>query len=449
MASTPKAWAQAQFGSSDLGDARRTRRAVAVGAAITAKPGASLPEQVPGWADLKAAYRLLDQPAVTHAALTAPHRAATCAAATAEAGPVLFIQDTTQLDFSHHPAVDGLGPVGTGRGHGFLVHTTLALRPDPAQRPVLGLADQRVWTRTGTGLRHQPRAQRLARAKESDVWADSLETIGPAPAGAVWVSIGDRESDLFTHFDRARAAGWHSLVRARHDRLLAEAEGGAGDTHLLAAIRTRPAQAARTVVLSARAGGTPVRPQRLNLAWMAVRVRPPARCQPAEPLAAWCVRAWNDKVEWVLLSTVPVVAPADACTQVDWYACRWTLEEYHKGLKTGCGLEAVRLRTAGRLQALLGFAALAAVRLLQIRTAARSDPGARARASVDPVLVAAIAAHIGSDPDSLSAGQFWRAVAKLGGFIGRRSDGDPGWQTLWKGFMRLLDMCATPPQKCG
>jgi len=87
------------------------------------------------------------------------------------------------------------------------------MRPDPVARPVLGLADQQVWVRKESGLRHQPRRQRLARSKQSDVWTNSMVAIGPAPEGAVWVSVGDRESDIFDHLFRARERGWHALAR--------------------------------------------------------------------------------------------------------------------------------------------------------------------------------------------------------------------------------------------
>jgi len=91
MADQIQTWAQAQWGEAELGDARRTRRAVEIGAAMTANAGLSLPRQMANWAELKAAYRLFDRPQASHAALTAPHRHATRQAAEAERGIVLFI----------------------------------------------------------------------------------------------------------------------------------------------------------------------------------------------------------------------------------------------------------------------------------------------------------------------------------------------------------------------
>src|SRR5215211_1202791 len=107
----PAAWAAATFRRADLGDARRTRRLVATAAALAAAPAASLPAALGDPAGLKATYRLLHEEAVTVAALTAPVRARTLAAARAEA-VALLVQDTTEADYSRHPATAGLGPIG-------------------------------------------------------------------------------------------------------------------------------------------------------------------------------------------------------------------------------------------------------------------------------------------------------------------------------------------------
>lgn len=456
------AWAEEQWGTAALGDTRRTRRAVQVGAAMAEGVGRSLPQQMERWPALKGAYRLLARPEATHRALSTPHWQATRRAGAAAAGPVLFIHDTTQLDYTHHPTTRDLGSIGRGcHQRGFLVHTTLAVRPaaHPAAHPapapdehaaaLLGVADQRVWRRQGTGKRHQPRAERLARPKESDIWGDALESIGAPPPGACWVSVGDRESDVFDHLRRARALGWHCVVRARHNRALAD-----GAAALLDRIRAQPAGAVRRVRLSARAGGRPRREHDLAVAWRAVHLPSPTHQPDGPGLAAWVVRAWTDTVEWILLSTLPVTSPAEANAVLDWYACRWLIEEYHKSLKTGCRIEQVGLRTADRLEAALGLLGIVAVRLLQLRVQARQTPDELARRIIDPLWLALVAGRLKVDGDRLTVRQFWQAVARLGGFLARKGDGDPGWQTLWLGFQRLQDMAwaagyAPAARRCG
>jgi hypothetical protein len=438
----PKRWAQAQWGAVELGDRRRTERAVRLGAAIAAAPARSLPGQMEGdRADTKAAYRLLDSAPVTHDALTAPHRAATRQHALAQAGPVLLIQDTTTFDFSRHPAMVDCGPTGDGRGRGLLVHSCLAAVPGPGGLQLLGLAAQLVWARPPLGRKQQEsKTERQNRGRESGVWAQSLAESGPAPATACWVSVGEAESDIFGSMRQARAHGYHHLLRVAQNRRVTLADGT--PSHLFAAARAQPAQAHRTVQLGGR-GGQPARMVELAVSWTMLTVRAP-RHNPSQKQAAalscWCVRAWAEDLEWVLLASVPVADAAAAGERLNWYAGRWLIEEYHKGLKTGCAIEQRQLRRAARLTALLGFLAIVAIRLLQGREAARQTPDAPAWGRVPAVFIALIAHRHAIPAATMTQRQFWHAAAKLGGFLARKSDGEPGWQTLWAGLFRLHDM---------
>ena len=135
---------------------------------------------------------------------------------------------------------------------------------------------------------------------------------------------------------------------------------------------------------------------------------------------------------------------ADALQVIRYYEKRWLIEEYHKCLKTGCALETRQLETAGGLEALLGFLAIIAVRLLQLREASRQHPEAPARHYVAPELMTTVQRYLKLPPGDLTLRQFWRAVARLGGFLARKSDGDPGWQTLWRGWLKLQDLAWQP-----
>lgn len=437
-------WAQQQWSTAELGDERRTRRAVMLGAQMAARPAAGLPGQTQSWADLKAAYRLLHEHDVTHAALSAPHWHQTRHSATEIDGPVLFIQDSSQLDFTMHD-VKGLGRIGNERGYGILVHSTLALLPgSPAT--VLGLAHQLPWVRDGEPYKPQEtRRQRAHRSdRESHHWSGALEAIGRVPEGACWVSVGDRESDIFAYWEKARALGWECLLRLAHPRRILHEDDSVG--HLLdwarslapqaqhmMALRIRPDRAARTAMLS--------------LAWAGTRVLPP-RNEPAlyshAPLAVWVLRVWEtgapdgeQPLEWLLLSTLPIENAEQARERADWYRHRWVIEQYHKALKTGCGMEQSQLHDVNALTRLLGLLSIVAVRLLQVETVARSTPDRLASQAVDSRLLAFLCRLRRVDPASMTVYQFWREVAKLGGFLARKRDGEPGWQTLWRGWTYL------------
>jgi hypothetical protein len=323
----------------------------------------------------------------------------------------------------------------------------------------VGLAYQTVWTRNAARTRNRAETKvlRQKRRSEADIWAETLEAIGSVPAGATWISVGDRASDVFSYVRRARTLGWQCLLRVNQDRrIMTDADQ---PECLKRHVRSLPPRATKTIALRGR-DGRPNRELTLQISWSALTLQPPAnRPEKHEsPQPGWCIRAWHDgeELEWILFCTLPVEDADDAREQVSWYANRWLIEEYHKCLKTGCAIEKRQLTTVDGLLALVGFLAVIAVRLLQLRGFARTNPERYAATmDIEPLFLRLVAARLNRDPTTLTIAQFWRGVAMLGGFIGRTSDGEPGWQTLWDGWRRLQDMCwgaqwmETQQQKCG
>jgi len=150
--------------------------------------------------------------------------------------------------------------------------------------------------------------------------------------------------------------------------------------------------------------------------------------------------AGEEPIEWVLLTSVPVASAEDALTISHWYSLRWLVEEYHKALKTGCQVEERQMETRGRLEACIGLLTVVAVRLLQLKLWARQEPEKPATDCASPLHVQVLAAYWKRPLAAMTAREFWRDVARLGGFLGRKSDGDPGWQTLWRGWQQLEAM---------
>lgn len=433
----PQAWARQQWGRVKLGDNRLERRAVELGYRMTMAPNASLPRQMADPAMLKAAYRFLANPRISHAALSAPHWQSVRETARG-IGCVLLVQDGSELDYTHFAdTMAGLGSIGDGRfNYGLLLHSTLAVQPEP--RRVLGLMHQQVFQRhlipAGT-----KRSRRPKRERESRVWGEAVRAIGGPPAGVRWVVVADRGADDIAFLLTCRAQGCDVNLRIRQDRRLVTEDQAAH--YLLATVRSWPALARKTIAIRER-GGRPARQAEIALSFgqLTVRLRPHSQAG----LTLWFVRAWEvaptsaaEALEWILATTVPVGTPAEAEQRVEWYTARWLVEDYHQCLKTGCAMEERDLEDAQRIQRLLGFLAIIAVRLLQLREEARLDPEAPANRTVDPLLLRLLAAKLKLSPTNLTQRQFWRGVARLGGFQGRRSDGDPGWKTLWRGWLQL------------
>jgi hypothetical protein len=440
-------WAEQQWGSSQLGDQRRTRRAVLLGAAMAASPAGSLPQQTGSWGALKGAYRLLHQSDVTHEALSHEHWNQTRQQAALPDRVVLFIQDTSDIDLTAHRASEGFGILGDGSGRGIMVHSCLAVvPPEDATTPpvVLGLAWQRLWLRQKLLTRGETRTERLKRWRESEVWAETLRAIGP-PAGQ-WVSVGDRASDVFNYIDQACRSGWHVLVRVKQSRRIEIPNGQTA--HLIEHMRTLPPVATTTHTLRTRNGhaGEQIA---LQLSVTHLRIEPPqlGRSPDAVALKLWCIRCWGQRsdgstIEWILMTDIAINDTPMLLRVVAWYADRWLIEEYHKCLKTGCRIEQRQIRSVDGFMALVGFSAIVAVRLLVMRTLARQQPEQPAIEVVDRRLVQLLLLRlaISRDLEALSLREFWHGVARLGGFLARTSDGEPGWQTLWLGWQQLQQM---------
>ncbi len=414
---------------------------------MAAQPAASIPTQTGNWAATKAAYRLLQEKDVTHAALSAGHWEATRQQARLGTGTVLFIQDGTELDYTHHPATSGLGRLNETPRQGFLLHSCLAVH---WKNNELGLAAQKIWTRPPTiGCRSEDKRTRSLRANESDVWAATLQEIGRAPArasGVRWVSVGDRASDLYGYLRQAQELGWEVVARACQNRVTQTLSGER--QHLLPWARCLSAGTAKEITLRGR-DGQPKRTVTLQVAWGECEIQSPHEGKErfGAPLRVSVVRCWEaapeggaEGLEWILGTSVVVRSAAEALMIIAWYEYRWLIEEYHKCLKTGCAIEQRQLTTAQSLQACLGFLAILAVRLLQLRETSRQTPQTPARHCVEGRLLETVLHYFNLPPTDLTVREFWRLVARLGGFLARNRDGDPGWQTLWRGWLRLQDL---------
>jgi hypothetical protein len=150
----------------------------------------------------------------------------------------------------------------------------------------------------------------------------------------------------------------------------------------------------------------------------------------------------KEPLHWILLTSLPCATQAQVQRIVGCYTARWWIEEYHKALKSGTGVEASQLEGADRLEALIAVLAVVAVRLLSTKLLARSRPESfEAAASFGRQMLALLEKKLGPPPDGWTNRHLIRSIARMGGFIGRKGDGEPGWQIIWRGWQRLMWMC--------
>ncbi len=445
----PAQWAHREFASAELGDRRRAQRLVEMATRLAQSPTGRLPQAFPEWKDLKAAYRLLDHIEFGPEEIQQPHRQQTLEACR-QPGEYLLIQDTTELDYSSHRRAEQLGFIGNGRGRGILLHSTLVVRVEgwgSDQEPegvAVGLLEQKSWIRTKRGLRHQAWRQRMSRQRESDRWAKVMDQVGRPAKGCQWIYIADRESDFYEPIERCQRNEQDFIIRAYRDRKLAE-----GDEHLFEALEKAPVQGAHTVQLRGR-NGEAARQATVSLRTCRVRLQGPWRPQGMqEDVEVNVVEARETSpppgaqpLHWILLTSLPCSGLAELKRIVARYAMRWWIEQYHKALKSGAGVEESQLEMGFRIENLVAVLAIVAVRLVNTQWLARNRPDE----PVEPESFGASALKILSakyqaPKEGWTNRSVLIAVARLGGFLARKHDGMPGWQTIWRGWSKLICMC--------
>jgi hypothetical protein len=438
------------FGHADLGDKRRTRRLVALVDQMCRHPGGTLPDKLNQPPDLRAFYRLMNRPEVTHEVLMGSHTATTRQRIrTMDPGIVLNLHDATELDFTTKTTLlDQLGQIGQGTHRGYICHNSLAVRADTGE--TLGLLSQILHHRADVPEGETVREGREREDRESRLWVHGVEASGPPPAGVQCVDISDSLSDTFEYLAYEVSHGRDFVLRAKENRKLVEAVAGQG--YLFDATRQLPSMGSRSIQVLA----SPQRSARqttVQVAFAAVQLAVPRKHlgeYPKRPLDLWVIRVWEvqtpageEPLEWILLTNVPVTNYADAEVRVEWYECRPIIEELHKGMKTGCGIETMQFEKIERLEPAIAVISAVATMLLRLRDAARAaDADTRpATDVVDAEYVEVLAQHygkrVGPAPSVLA---FYKHVARLGGHQNRKGDGFPGWITLWRGWMKLQSM---------
>jgi transposase-like protein/DDE family transposase len=440
----PESWAVRTFGLAELGDLRRTDRLVQLAAALASNPQSSLPEALRGEAETVGAYRFLNQVDLTPEQILMPHFIQTRQEASRRC-QVLMIGDTTEVNLSSHRSLKGAGPVGrSSLAQGFFIHSVLAR--DAQTEELLGCAYQQTFVRQ-PAPEQETKGQRKQRERESQVWEQSVRGMGSVPPNSQWIYVGDRGSDIFPFWQACQQLGYDFTIRVAQDRGVlgqeAQSSSDADLLHLKSRARQLAAQDIRLLAVPAT-DAHPARDAVVEVSFEAVRIQPPIHNATLEKteLALWVVRVWEplppagiEPLEWLLLTSVPVLTVADAWQRARWYRCRWLIEEFHKVLKSGCRLEDRRMHTVSALENLLAILTPIGMRLLRLRDLAVLFPDLPATQVVSLEIVQIMALLDRRHEAEWTVRDLCRSIARFGGFLGRTCDGLPGWQTLWHGWV--------------
>ena len=458
MSTTPEMnldeqWAVVEFADVELNDARLNRRCQELATALGQQPSAPINQACEDWADTKAAYRFFDNNKATPQGVHTPHQQRTVERMS-QYPLVLAIQDTTFFNYTHHPQTKELGAIGNKKQNqrGFGMHSTLATT---AAGTPLGILTQEFFTRPVDEPSHQPNELRRLpiEKKESYKWLQAFEqTLELAPAGVNVVTVCDREADIYEMFTLAQDKDAKLLVRASADRSLVDnevsklwekVEHQAVAGHLSVKIPKNQKREARQTTVSVRFTQVKLKPP-----W-----RPNQKKLPIVTLNAVLIREENpsddvdEPIEWLLLTNLPITNFDEAVGVVRWYCCRWQIEIFHKIIKSGCTVEDCRLETADRLQTYIALMSAIAWRLHWLTYVNRANPDWPCTVILTTTEWQALYMRIHkttSLPETPpTVGQTVRWIAQLGGFLGRKRDGEPGVTVVWRGWQRLQDIAAT------
>ena len=453
-------WIAAEVAGCDFTDARLGKRLVSLLHQISGSVGGTVPLACQDWANTKAAYRFFSNNRVDEGAILEGHVQSTLRRAQASSGPLLVLQDTTEFSYKRDkPELVGFtgetisrkDEAGRWRKHkvcGILMHSSLVVTGDGLP---LGLGAVKFWSRKafkGTNaLKKKVNPTRVPiEEKESFRWLENLrQSTALLAEPQRCVHIGDRESDIYELFCTAQELGTNFLVRTCVDRLAGD--GGHTIADEMAEVRV---QGLHRIEFRG-AHGERCEAQ-LEIRYRRIRVLPPIGKQKNYPALDLTVLHVQERdappqrqpLEWKLITNLAVRSKADAIEKINWYAMRWQIETFHKILKSGCRAEDSRLRTADRLTNLIAIYCIVSWRIFWMTMLNRADPDSSAELAFTDSEIEALD-RLQPDreswvPQPKTLSRYLTKLAKLGGYLARKTDPPPGNTVVWRGLTRLTDV---------
>ncbi len=447
----PRDWIDEEFGRAELGDRRLSARLLKMAGRFYEQPQSNIPLSCATAKEAKAAYRFLDNPDVTWDAILRSHVLATLDRLR-EQSTVLVATDTTSLNYSSHPAAEGMGYIcDNENARGVFVHDTMAFTPDGTP---LGLLDVQVWARESIGVK-EDRKSRDIEDKESVKWLKAYRAVSEAQKQcrtARLVMVADREGDIHELFcERAsHPRNAEMLVRAERSRNR-KVHGEDGQFDYLWTLLGQSAVLATRDLLVPPAEDRPARKARLEVRAAPVQLQPPKRKPHLPSVDAWAVYAREtnvpqgvEPIEWMLLGTTPVADARDALERLEWYAKRWGIEVYHRILKSGCNVERRQLATVDRIFNCLAIDMVVAWRIFHLTMQGREAPQLSCAIYFAEhewkALTTFVHKRKESPPTPPTLNEAIQLLGRLGGHLGRAGDSPPGSEVLWRGMSRLADI---------
>jgi len=448
------------YKNADFGDERLGKRFARVLEQLSREPASSISAACKDPYQAKAAYRFVSNDEVTNEEIIMTARNVTIANINAAKPSVLLIpQDTSEMNYSNLKATSGLGNIGSSKtAMGVLAHSALAVS-DAGE--VFGLMAQKLWVRPpeNFGQSDAKRSKLPIEEKESYKWLETLDMAGASfPESTKVVHVCDREGDIFELFCKAEKSGALYLCRRFHNRPIAEenglkklddlvdalAEAGRINIHVPRDSHTgRNARNAEIAIKfgkcettkSSKLAGNKELPDSIKVCFVSAEEIDPPEGQ--------------EKILWKLITNVPINGFEDAVTAIQWYTQRWKIETFHRTLKSGCKVEELQSGSAEKLIKLIAIYSIVALDIMLISYVARTQPDASCEnwLTEDEWKILCRVANktkiLPEKPPTIHEAVVM--IAKLGGFLARKSDGFPGVTVIWRGLTKFYFIADAAP----
>lgn len=447
----PIDWTEEEFGRVQIFDERLKSRLFTLAADFFAQPGELIPQACDGSkAKTKAAYRFFQNGNVSMQTLIRPHIESTIERIRPHQ-VILAVQDTTSVNYTGHPP-EGVGPIDNSQNSavGLELHDTMAFTPEGTP---LGLLDVQCWARDPEDIgKGQRRHQLPIEEKESKKWLVSYRAVAGIQKvcpDTMLVSIGDREADIYELFHEAAQdpSGPKLLIRASRNRCRKVLEEDKKED--LWKRMEAESVAGLIEVAVPRRGSRPARTARIQVRFAQVVLNTPSTSK-LPPLSIYAVYAREigyrmdvkEPIDWMLLTSVKAESFEDACERLRWYSRRWGIEVYHRTIKSGCRVEDRRLDDAQGIEACLAIDLVVAWRVYWFTMIGREKPETPCDQMLSEdewhVLSAWATGKIADASPSTKQAMHW--IGKLGGWLSRGKQDNPGTTCMWRGLIRLPNM---------
>ena len=462
-------WIKEEFRDISFNDNRLTKRFEKVAQGLAEKSEKNISSSFETWSEIKGCYRFFNNEKVTCSRILQPHRIRTLKRIR-EHKRVLFLQDTVVLSYGKRLSAAGLdfchrNLKSDNQVKGLIIHGLLAITDKGLP---LGIIHQKFISRKKfkdrTSSMKEKEKKLPINKKESFRWIDCIGKSKELDTGnSEIIHVTDREGDIYELYRECSKWKERFLIRANVNRSINKrSKSQFSEDKLFDFLLSKKAQGIVTVRVNSVGKGQKYRKAKLSIIYKDITLPPPRKKQGKElpflPMTAVVAVERNapkkeKPIKWFLLTNMSVSSVEEAQERVRWYSLRWNIELFHKVLKSGFAVEKTQMREGERIKRYVTLKSILAWRIFWLTRFFDKNKTKSCEIVLTEyewkILYKKFNKRrsLPKRPPPIEVVFIW--LGKLGGFIGRSGDGSPGFISLWRGWMRFMDLIDDYQTFCG